>query len=167
MAERQEHQPGTEAPATGHYEELNVFGTPTGRLTHVQEGERPPARHAASLGGGSRRKAANPHPTAAPCAAPAADLTANRDDPRSWLTTTYQTGLGSSNRSPAIPPACAVLDHLPICSNYTPGQGKLSRWLRTLTGSFCEAQRKSRPYRDRRWLAFAGPPAAYAAQLFI
>jgi hypothetical protein len=42
MAERQEHQPGTHAPATGHYEELNVFGTPTGRLAHVREGERLP-----------------------------------------------------------------------------------------------------------------------------
>jgi hypothetical protein len=42
MAERQEHEPGTHAPATGHYEELNVFGTPTGRVEHVQEGERLP-----------------------------------------------------------------------------------------------------------------------------
>ena len=31
MADRQEHQPGTHAPVTGHYEELNLFGTPTGR----------------------------------------------------------------------------------------------------------------------------------------
>jgi hypothetical protein len=42
MAERQEHEPGTPAPATGHYEELNVFGTPTGRVEHVREGERLP-----------------------------------------------------------------------------------------------------------------------------
>ena len=42
MAERQEHQPGTHAPATGHYEELNVFGTRTGRVEHVREGERLP-----------------------------------------------------------------------------------------------------------------------------
>jgi hypothetical protein len=43
MAERQEHQPGTEAPATGRYEQLNVFGTPTGRLANVHEGERLPS----------------------------------------------------------------------------------------------------------------------------
>jgi len=40
MAERQEHQPGTHAPVTGQYEELNVFGTSTGRVEHVREGER-------------------------------------------------------------------------------------------------------------------------------
>ena len=34
-------------------------------------------------------------------------------------------------------------------------------------GIYCGGQTKSRPYRDRRWLAFAGPPAAYAAQLFM
>jgi hypothetical protein len=42
MAERQEHQPGTHAPVTGYYEELNVFGTPTGKVEHVREGERLP-----------------------------------------------------------------------------------------------------------------------------
>jgi hypothetical protein len=42
MAERQEHQPGTHAPATGHYEELNVFGSRTGRVEHVEEGARLP-----------------------------------------------------------------------------------------------------------------------------
>jgi hypothetical protein len=42
MAERSEHQPGAHAPATGHYEELNIFGTPTGRVEHVREGERLP-----------------------------------------------------------------------------------------------------------------------------
>ena len=42
MAERQEHQPGTHAPVTGHYEALNVFGTPTGKVEHVREGERLP-----------------------------------------------------------------------------------------------------------------------------
>jgi hypothetical protein len=42
MAERQEHQPGAHAPETGHYEELNVFGSRTGRVEHVQEGERLP-----------------------------------------------------------------------------------------------------------------------------
>jgi hypothetical protein len=39
MAERQEHQPGTHAPVTGQYEELNAFGTRTGRVEHVHEGE--------------------------------------------------------------------------------------------------------------------------------
>jgi hypothetical protein len=28
MDERQEHQPGAHGPATGHHEELNMFGTP-------------------------------------------------------------------------------------------------------------------------------------------
>ena len=42
MAERQEHQPGDHAPASGHYEELNVFGTQTGRIERVREGERLP-----------------------------------------------------------------------------------------------------------------------------
>ena len=42
MADRQEHQPGTHAPATGHYEELNVFGSPTGKVEHVVKGERLP-----------------------------------------------------------------------------------------------------------------------------
>ena len=42
MAERQEHQPGTHAPLTGHYEELNIFGTPTGKVEHVRKGERLP-----------------------------------------------------------------------------------------------------------------------------
>jgi hypothetical protein len=37
-----EHQPGTHAPVTGHYEALNVFGSPTGKVEHVREGERLP-----------------------------------------------------------------------------------------------------------------------------
>ena len=41
MAER-EHEPGTLAPMTGLYEQLNVFGTPTGRVEHVRERERLP-----------------------------------------------------------------------------------------------------------------------------
>jgi hypothetical protein len=41
MADRQEHTPGTRA-LTGHYEELNVFGSPTGKVEHVHEGERLP-----------------------------------------------------------------------------------------------------------------------------
>jgi hypothetical protein len=43
MDERPEHQPGSNAPATGRYEQLNVFGTPTGRLAHVREGEQLPS----------------------------------------------------------------------------------------------------------------------------
>jgi hypothetical protein len=44
MGREDEHLPGERAPATGHYEELNVFGTPTGKTTHAQEGDRlPPA----------------------------------------------------------------------------------------------------------------------------
>jgi hypothetical protein len=43
MAERQEQKPDTQAPATGYYEQLNVFGTPTGKVEHVREGERLPS----------------------------------------------------------------------------------------------------------------------------
>ena len=39
---REEHQPGTRAPETGLYEELNIFGSSTGRVEHVREGERLP-----------------------------------------------------------------------------------------------------------------------------
>jgi hypothetical protein len=39
---KEEHQPGAHAPVTGHYEELNVFGSSTGRVEHVREGERLP-----------------------------------------------------------------------------------------------------------------------------
>jgi hypothetical protein len=42
MADRQEDQPDTHAAATGHYEELNIFGSPTGKVAHVLEGERLP-----------------------------------------------------------------------------------------------------------------------------
>jgi hypothetical protein len=42
MAERNEHQPGTHAPITGHFEELNIFGSPTGKVEYVREGERLP-----------------------------------------------------------------------------------------------------------------------------
>ncbi len=37
--ESSEHKPVDLAPATGHYEELNVFGTPTGRVHRAREGE--------------------------------------------------------------------------------------------------------------------------------
>jgi hypothetical protein len=33
-----------QAPLTGHYEELNVFGTPTGTIIHVRAGERLPCQ---------------------------------------------------------------------------------------------------------------------------
>jgi hypothetical protein len=42
MADRNEHQPGTHAPITGYFEELNIFGSPTGKVVHVQAGERLP-----------------------------------------------------------------------------------------------------------------------------
>src|SRR4051812_20837405 len=38
-----EHPPGALAPATGRYEELNVFGTRTGQVAHVVKGEKLPA----------------------------------------------------------------------------------------------------------------------------
>jgi hypothetical protein len=40
--EGQEHRPGAHVAATGRYEELNIFGTPTGRVEHVRQGERLP-----------------------------------------------------------------------------------------------------------------------------
>jgi hypothetical protein len=43
MSDEGEHQPGDRAPATAHYEELNVFGSPTGAVVHVREGDRLPA----------------------------------------------------------------------------------------------------------------------------
>jgi hypothetical protein len=33
------HLPGDPAPRTGHYEECNVFGTSSGIVRHVTEGE--------------------------------------------------------------------------------------------------------------------------------
>jgi len=38
-----EHQPGGRAPGNGEYEELNVFGTPTGRIVVVAKDEELPA----------------------------------------------------------------------------------------------------------------------------
>jgi hypothetical protein len=43
MPDVEEHQPGDRAPATAHYEELNVFGTPTGAVVHVRAGDRLPS----------------------------------------------------------------------------------------------------------------------------
>lgn len=37
--EPNEHQPGQPAPHTGEYEELNVFGSPTGWSRYVRQGE--------------------------------------------------------------------------------------------------------------------------------
>jgi hypothetical protein len=42
MSKSDEHLPGARAPAAGHYEELNIFGSPTGKTTHTQEGDRLP-----------------------------------------------------------------------------------------------------------------------------
>ena len=42
VAEHQDHQSGTRASVTGHYEELNVFGTLTGRVERVRQGEHLP-----------------------------------------------------------------------------------------------------------------------------
>ena len=39
---RKEHQPGTAAPMTACYEELNIFGSRTGRIEHVCEGDQLP-----------------------------------------------------------------------------------------------------------------------------
>jgi hypothetical protein len=43
MSDDEEHQPGANAPVTAHYEELNVFGSVTGKTVHVREGERLPS----------------------------------------------------------------------------------------------------------------------------
>jgi hypothetical protein len=40
--EPHEHQPDEPASRAGRYDELNVFGTPTGRVSHVGEGEELP-----------------------------------------------------------------------------------------------------------------------------
>jgi hypothetical protein len=37
-----EHLPGERVSETACYDELNVFGTPTGNTTHVKQGERLP-----------------------------------------------------------------------------------------------------------------------------
>ena len=37
-----EHQPGEPASATGLYREVNVFGSPTGRIVRAERGERLP-----------------------------------------------------------------------------------------------------------------------------
>ena len=38
-----DHLPGQPATCMGCYEELNVFGTPTGEVTHATEGQPLPA----------------------------------------------------------------------------------------------------------------------------
>jgi hypothetical protein len=43
MPRRDEHDPTDKAPASGKYELLNIFGTPTGELVTVREGDRLPA----------------------------------------------------------------------------------------------------------------------------
>jgi hypothetical protein len=39
MPDDEEHQPCDLAPATDHYEELNIFGARTGKVAHVVAGE--------------------------------------------------------------------------------------------------------------------------------
>jgi len=68
MPERQEHQPGTDAPVKGLYEELNVFGSPTGKVEHVASDCR--TRHGASVGERSRSRAARGRRRGLPAAAP-------------------------------------------------------------------------------------------------
>jgi hypothetical protein len=41
--EPHEHQPGEPASRAGRYAELNVFGTPTGKVAYVGEGEELPS----------------------------------------------------------------------------------------------------------------------------
>jgi hypothetical protein len=43
MARRPEHDPTDKASASGHYELLNIFGTPTGERVAVRKGDRLPA----------------------------------------------------------------------------------------------------------------------------
>jgi hypothetical protein len=44
MLEDREQLPGERASETGHYEELNVFGTRTGKAVRIEQGETlPPA----------------------------------------------------------------------------------------------------------------------------
>ena len=38
-----DQRPGAAASRTGHYEELNVFGNPTGKVVHAEEGSTLPA----------------------------------------------------------------------------------------------------------------------------
>ena len=43
MPHIEEHRPGDRAPATGHYEQLNIFGMPSSCVVLVREGEPLPA----------------------------------------------------------------------------------------------------------------------------
>jgi hypothetical protein len=43
MGRDDERRPGDRASVAGHYKEMNVFGSPTSRVDHVQEGKRLPA----------------------------------------------------------------------------------------------------------------------------
>jgi hypothetical protein len=58
MPDEEEHQPGDRAPATAHYEELNVFG-PHGPLSMFVKAIGFHLRHAALRGGGYVRRAAS------------------------------------------------------------------------------------------------------------
>jgi hypothetical protein len=39
MHPSEEYLPGDRAPATGHYEQLNVFGSAVGKVVHVMQDE--------------------------------------------------------------------------------------------------------------------------------
>jgi hypothetical protein len=41
MSDHEEHQSGANAPVTAHYEELNVFGSVTGKTVRGERTERP------------------------------------------------------------------------------------------------------------------------------
>jgi hypothetical protein len=43
MPRRAEHHPGEPAPERGHYESLNIFGSPAGDSVHLEKGEPLPA----------------------------------------------------------------------------------------------------------------------------
>jgi hypothetical protein len=40
--DQKEQHPGDRPPTAAHYKELNVFGSPTGAVAHVREGDRLP-----------------------------------------------------------------------------------------------------------------------------
>ena len=51
VSDEEEHQPGDRAPATAQYEELNVFGTPTGAVVQSVKATAFLLHRAASRGG--------------------------------------------------------------------------------------------------------------------
>ena len=53
MSSTHEHKPGDPAPETGHHEELNVFGSHTGKTVHARRANRYRVHPVASRGVGS------------------------------------------------------------------------------------------------------------------